>query len=89
MDLEAVCRDLGDAAVFEFPGQSALSRKYEGCEAIEGFFRQVFERYETFNIRPKRIALTRPYAFGATKTAFVEWVLDEVTSDGLAPHFEE
>jgi hypothetical protein len=28
------------------------------------------------------------WTFGATNTAFVEWVLDGVTSDGLAPHFE-
>jgi ketosteroid isomerase-like protein len=81
-------RDLDDAAVYEFPGRSALPRRYEGREAIEGFFRQVFGRYETFNIRPKRIALTRPYAFGATNTALVEWVLDGVTPDGLTPHFE-
>jgi ketosteroid isomerase-like protein len=87
-NLEAVSRVLGDAAVFEFPGRSALSRRYEGREAIEDFFRQVFGRYETFNIRPKRIALTRPYAFGATNTALVEWLLDGITPDGLTPHFE-
>jgi ketosteroid isomerase-like protein len=87
-DLQAVCRDLSDNAIFEFPGRSRLSGTYRGRDAIEGFFRQVFERYETFDIRPKRIALTHPYTFGATNAALVEWVLDAVTHDRLVPHFE-
>lgn len=87
-DLQAVCGAMSDDAVFEFPGRSTLSGRYEGREAVEGFWRRAFERYQTFNIRPIRIALVHPYAFGATNIGLVEWVLDGVTHDGITPHFE-
>ncbi len=87
-DQQAVCRAMSDDAVFEFPGRSTLSGRYEGREAIEGFWHRAFERYRTFNMRPTRIALVHPYAFGATNVGLVEWVMDGVTYDGLTPHFE-
>ncbi len=88
MDVEAVCRDVADDAVWEFPGQSTMSGKYEGRAAIEGFWRRAFERYEKFDIRPQRIALTHPYAFGASNDALVEWVVDAATRDGMTVHYE-
>lgn len=87
-DWQAVCRDASEDAVFEFPGESAISGRHEGRQAIEAFWRRVLDRMQTFNIRPKRIALAHPYAFGATNTAFVEWVVDEVTRDGITIHLE-
>lgn len=85
-DLGAVCRNLAEDAVYEIPGQSAISGRYQGREAIEGFWRRVFERYETFDPKLKRLALLHPFAFGATNTIFTEWVADVVTSDGRSMH---
>ena len=74
--------------VFEFPGQSTISGKYEGPERFRAFWKRIFERYETFRLTPKRIALDRPYALGLTNTAPVEWVAVAVTHDGLTMHAE-
>jgi ketosteroid isomerase-like protein len=87
-DWQAVCRDISDDGVFEFPGRSTMSGRHEGRPAIEAFWRRDFDRMQSFNIRPKRIALAHPYAFGATNTALVEWVADEVTRDGITAHLE-
>lgn len=88
MDMQALCRDMRDDVVFEFPGQSRLSGRYEGRKAFEGFWHRVFDRYQKFDIRPRRIALVHPYAFGASNIALAEWVMDGVTRDGLTVHLE-
>lgn len=88
MDVQAVCRDMSDDVVFEFPGQSTMSGRYEGSKAFEGFWRRVFDRYQKFDIRPRRIALVHPYALGASNIALAEWVMDGVTRDGLTVHLE-
>lgn len=87
-DLDATSRDLADEMVFEFPGQSTISGKYEGPERFRAFWKRIFERYETFRLTPKRIALNRPYTLGLTNTALVEWVAVAVTHDGLTMHAE-
>ncbi len=87
-DVRAMCRGVGDDAVIEFPGKSPVSGRYMGPEGMAERWHQAFEWYETFDIRPKRIALTHPYAFGTTNTALVEWVNDVVARDGSTWHFE-
>ena len=87
-DLEAVCRNLSEDAIFEFPGQANISGTYEGREAIRGFWQQIFERYRTFTMTPRRVALAHPYAVRLTNTVLMEWRVDAVTVDGLALHAE-
>lgn len=87
-DLDAVCRNLAEDVVYEIPGRSAISGRYEGRKAIEEFWSRVFERYETFDPKLKHFALLHPFAFGATNTIFMEWVADVVTSDGRSMHAE-
>lgn len=85
-DLVAVGRDLEEDMSFEFPGGSTIAGRYDGRDAFLGFWERLFERYETFSLRPRRIALVRPYTVGLTNTALVEWEADAVTRDGLTAH---
>lgn len=87
-DLDATSRDVADEIVFEFPGQSVISGRYEGSARFRAFWSRNFGRYETFQLAPKRIALTRPYALGLTNTALVEWAAEAVTRDGMTMHAE-
>ena len=85
-DVEGVCAAVAEDAVFEFPGRSNISGRYEGREAIRGFWMRIFERYETFTMTPKRVGLTRPYAVGLTNSVLMEWLVDATTQDGLELH---
>lgn len=87
-DVEGACRPAGEDMVFEFPGHSAISGRYEGRAAFRGFWLRLFDRYETFTMTPRRIALARPYALGLTNTAMMEWVVAVVTRDGLSVRAE-
>jgi len=87
-DLSVVMNSWADDGVWEFPGRSEMSGRYEGKAAISAFFDRVFARLETFDIRAVHIALARPYALGPSNTAVVEWVADEVAHDGTQIHLE-
>lgn len=83
-DVDAACRDIGEDVVFEFPGQSSISGRYDGRPAFRAYWLRLFDRYDTFTMTPKRIALARPYAFGLTNTVLMEWVVDVLANDGLS-----
>ena len=87
-DLSAVMNGWADDGVLEFPGGSAMSGRYEGKAAISAFWERMFARMETFDIRPVHVAVARPYSFGPSNTALVEWVADEAAYDGTRIHLE-
>lgn len=87
-DLSAVMNGWADDGVFEVPGRSARSGRYEGKAAISGFWERLFARMETFDIRVVHIAVARPYAFGPSNTAVVEWAVDEAAHDGTRIHLD-
>lgn len=74
--------------VFEFPGQTSVSGRYEGQRAIEGFFRRMFDRMATIHFTVKQVAVTHPFALGLSNTALCEWALDETSHDGIPVHLE-
>lgn len=87
-ELARFMRGWADDAVFEFPGTSPMSGRYEGRRAIEGFFRKMSDRMATIHFTVKRIAVTRPFALGLSNTGMVEWTLDETSYDGVTIHLE-
>lgn len=87
-DLAAFMRNWAEDATFEFPGQSTVSGRYVGKQAISGFFRAVFDRMAVLRFTVMRVAVTRPYAFGLTNTVLVEWTEDATSHDGVTGHVE-
>lgn len=87
-DLAGLTRWWVEEGVFEFPGQTPVSGRYEGQRAIAGFFQKVFSQMATIHFTVKRIAVARPFALGLTNTAFCEWALDETSHDGISIHME-
>jgi ketosteroid isomerase-like protein len=87
-DLAGVMKGWADGGVYEFPGHSAVSGRFEGKDAISARWERVFARLETFDIRAVHIAVARPYAFGPRNTGLVEWVADETAYDGTRIHLE-
>lgn len=87
-DLAALMRWWAGDGTFEFPGQTAVSGRYVGKRAIEGFFRRMFSRMATIHFSVKRIAVAHPFALGLTNTVLCEWALDETAHDGVSIHVE-
>ncbi len=87
-DLAWLMRGWTRDAVFEFPGKTPISGRYEGKPAIEAFFRRVFDRMETIQFTVKRVVVARPFALGLTNTVLTEWAADQASHDGISVHLE-
>lgn len=87
-DLARLMRGWADDAVYEFPGKSPMSGRYEGKRAIEAFFRKMFDRMVTIHFIVKQVAVTHPFALALTNMCIVEWALDETSYDGVTIHLE-
>ncbi len=87
-DLAELMRWWAEDGVLEFPGQTQVSGRYEGKQAIAGFFRRMFGRMAAIHFSVKRVMVTHPFALGLTNSAMCEWALDETSHDGVSTHTE-
>ena len=87
-DLPAMLNGMTDDVVMELPGPPGIAGRYEGKAAVEAFWRVHFTRYDTLTTRPRRIALTRPYALGLSNTVIAEWTADGTTCMGDPVHID-
>lgn len=85
-DVAALMRDWAGDGVFEFPGHTPVSGRHAGKRAIAAFYQQVFDQMAVIRFRVKRVAVTRPFAWGLTNTALCEWVVDVTSYDGITNH---
>ncbi|HEX9038778.1 MAG TPA: nuclear transport factor 2 family protein [Ktedonobacterales bacterium] len=85
-DLAALSRLWAEDGVFAFPGETPISGRYEGQQAIAGFFRRGFNRMATIHFTVERIAVAHPFALGLTNTVLCAWALDETSHDGISIH---
>ena len=81
-DVDALMEAVAQDAVFEFGGTSGLSGRYEGKAEIRRFFARAFARYLAIHCRIGRVALARPYAFGASNTVMSEMHFEISTDEG-------
>jgi ketosteroid isomerase-like protein len=88
MDLEGMSKHWADDVVLELSGPSNLAGRHEGRAAVEEFFRRDWDQLESSHIRAVRIGLTKPFAFGLTNVALVQFVADVTSKDGLTGRIE-
>lgn len=84
-DLAAVMARWADDGVFEFGGNSTISGRYEGKEAIESFFRKVFARMSKIQTTVRSVGFSGP-RLNYAGTMFVAYDVDETTIEGRAIH---
>jgi ketosteroid isomerase-like protein len=65
-DVDAIMRGWSDDGVFEMPGTSAISGRFEGKTAIDAWVRKWLGSMATIDFTVKRVALTNTLAFGFT-----------------------
>jgi len=81
-DLDAIATALADECVFEFPGQSVMSGRMEGKQAIVAWFRSWFAAAPRIQFRVTRVAVDNIFALGASNGLLAEWHLSETNAEG-------
>lgn len=82
-DLAAIMSWFADDAVFEFPGNTPMSGRFEGKPAIEAWWRRWVERYEYVHFTVRHAALGNPLRLNVSNTLFVAWDVEVRTVDGV------
>jgi ketosteroid isomerase-like protein len=80
-DLAAIVEMWNEDAVFEFPGKTPISGRFEGKAAIEAWWRRWVARFATvhFTVRHVGVISLRPGALGM----MVAWDVEVMTTDGI------
>jgi uncharacterized protein len=80
-DLAAIVGMWDEDAVFEFPGRTPMSGRFEGITAIAEWWRRWINRYATVHFTVKHVGIVglRPGA----PTLLVAWDADGTTVDGI------
>ena len=88
LDLDATMRSWADDAVFEFPGQTPISGRFEGKATIRAWWKNVFDRASEVSFVPRHVAFANPFLLTLRNTMFTELEVDSKTKDGLSAHAE-
>jgi len=80
-DLEAIVGLYRDDAVFEFPGRTRVSGRFEGKEAIRAWWTRWVQRYASVHFTVKHVGIVsaRPGA----NVVLIAWDVDVTTTDGI------
>lgn len=81
-DLDTIMAAWSDHPVFEFPQGSVLGGRYEGKEAVRGFFERWWDRFPATNFTLRSVSVDHTLALTGTNTIHVEWELEEVDRQG-------
>lgn len=87
-DLPAILAAFDEQAVFEFPGRTELSGRFEGRSAIEQHFRTWFARRDRIRFHVTHVCVESPFAIGLDNTVTVEWDDEETDLDGVTHRLE-
>ncbi|ABS27700.1 nuclear transport factor 2 family protein [Anaeromyxobacter sp. Fw109-5] len=85
-DLAAVVGAFADDAVFEFPGRTRMSGRFEGKRALEEYFRRWFAERAMIRFRVMHVCVEDVLALGGTNTVQVEWALEEADRHDVSFH---
>ena len=80
-DLDAVAELFHEDAVFEFPGETIKSGRFEGREAIHAWFANWFERMPVTRFTIRHISVENIFALTDSNVVHVEWEVMEVDRD--------
>ena len=83
-DVDAIMRGWSDKGVFEMPGTSTMSGRFEGKTAIREWVTKWFDSTEAIDFSVKRVALTNTLALGfGTNDVMIEWEVEETSRSGV------
>jgi len=83
-DLPAIVGMWNEDAVFEFPGKTPISGRFEGKPAIEAWWRRWVARFTSVHFTVRHVGVVRIWPGG--NSALVAWDVDVTTTDGIRGH---
>ena len=81
-DPDAVAELFHEDAVFEFPGETIKSGRFEGREAIREWFANWFETMPVTRFTVRHLSVENIWAVSTSNVVHVEWDLEEGDYDG-------
>ncbi len=81
-DPDAVAELFHEDAVFEFPGETVRSGRFEGREANREWFANWFETMPVTRFTVRHVSVENVWAVSNSNVVHVEWDLEEGDHDG-------
>jgi uncharacterized protein (TIGR02246 family) len=85
-DLERFMAAWREDGVFVYPGDVPASGRYEGKEAVTGWFRRFFEQYPTIEFCVRDICVRTLFDLVGTNVVTVHWDIRLVNREGREGH---
>jgi ketosteroid isomerase-like protein len=83
-DLPAIVDMWNEDAVFEFPGKTPISGRFEGKPAIEAWWRRWVARFTSVHFTVRHVGVIRVWP--GANSALIAWDVDVTTTDGIRGH---
>lgn len=81
-DLDTYMNAIDDDAIFQFPGCTPISGRFEGAEAIRAWKEHWFNEMPTRRFTLHQVAIDHPLAVGPDNALLVEWTLKQTDRQG-------
>ncbi len=72
-DLDGFLKNYYDDAIFEYPGDIAVSGIYQGKKVIKEWFRNFFDHFPEIDFEIKEVGISNPFDFMANNFITILW----------------
>jgi ketosteroid isomerase-like protein len=79
LDVAAIMAMWNDDAVFEFPGRSAVSGRFQGRDALEAWWRRWVARYARARFTVRHVGIVSLWP----RVTLIAWDFEGTTDDGI------
>ncbi len=85
-DVETLIAGWHEDGVFEFPGDTIMSGRFHGREAIRAWFERWFSNIPVIRFTLRHVSVENIFAFSGTNVLHVEWDVEETDREGHVYH---
>ncbi len=86
-DVETLVASYHADGVFEFPGDTIISGRFQGRETIRSWWMRYFAKMRVIRITLRHVSVENIFAFGRTNVLHVEWDAEDTDQEGNVYRF--